>query len=43
MEEIVEGIAAQVPQPFHVQEVTEKYPILYEESMNALLIHEVIR
>lgn len=37
------GIAEKVPQPFSVQEVMEKYPVLYEESMNTVLIQEVIR
>ncbi|XP_041836448.1 dynein heavy chain 1, axonemal isoform X2 [Melanotaenia boesemani] len=43
LEEIVAGISEKVPQPFNVQKVTEKYPVLYEESMNTVLIHEVIR
>uniref|UniRef100_A0A665VDW5 Dynein axonemal heavy chain 1 n=1 Tax=Echeneis naucrates TaxID=173247 RepID=A0A665VDW5_ECHNA len=43
VEEIVGGIAEKIPQPFNVQEVMEKYPVLYEESMNTFLIQEVIR
>uniref|UniRef100_UPI0037E91524 dynein axonemal heavy chain 1 n=1 Tax=Semicossyphus pulcher TaxID=241346 RepID=UPI0037E91524 len=43
VEEIVAGIAEKIPQPFSVQEVMEKYPVLYEESMNTVLIQEVIR
>ncbi|KAM9856968.1 dynein axonemal heavy chain 1 [Aulostomus maculatus] len=43
VEEIVAGIAEKIPQPFSVQEVMEKYPILYEESMNTVLMQEVIR
>ncbi|KAG7240353.1 hypothetical protein INR49_026924, partial [Caranx melampygus] len=43
VEEIVAGIAEKIPQPFSIQEVTEKYPVLYEESMNTVLIQEVIR
>uniref|UniRef100_A0A3Q3IZZ6 Dynein, axonemal, heavy chain 1 n=1 Tax=Monopterus albus TaxID=43700 RepID=A0A3Q3IZZ6_MONAL len=43
VEEIVVGIVEKIPQPFRVQEVMEKYPVLYEESMNTVLIQEVIR
>nr|XP_019941835.1 PREDICTED: dynein heavy chain 1, axonemal [Paralichthys olivaceus] len=43
VEEIVAGISEKIPQPFSVQEVMEKYPVLYEESMNTVLIQEVIR
>ncbi|TKS70983.1 Dynein heavy chain 1, axonemal [Collichthys lucidus] len=43
VEEIVAGIVEKIPQPFRVQEVMEKYPVLYEESMNTVLIQEVIR
>ncbi|XP_022600673.1 LOW QUALITY PROTEIN: dynein heavy chain 1, axonemal-like [Seriola dumerili] len=43
VEEIVAGIAEKIPRPFSVQELMEKYPVLYEESMNTVLIQEVIR
>ncbi|KAF0035263.1 hypothetical protein F2P81_013021 [Scophthalmus maximus] len=43
VEDIVGGIAEKIPQPFNVQEVMEKYPVLYEESMNTVLMQEVIR
>uniref|UniRef100_A0A8C4NS28 Dynein, axonemal, heavy chain 1 n=1 Tax=Dicentrarchus labrax TaxID=13489 RepID=A0A8C4NS28_DICLA len=43
VEDIVSGIAEKIPQPFSLQEVMEKYPVLYEESMNTVLIQEVIR
>ncbi|XP_056267415.1 dynein axonemal heavy chain 1 [Pseudoliparis swirei] len=43
VEEIVAGIVEKIPRPFSVQEVMEKYPVLYEESMNTVLIQEVIR
>ncbi|XP_054640454.1 dynein axonemal heavy chain 1 isoform X2 [Dunckerocampus dactyliophorus] len=43
VEEIVAGIVVKVPKPFDIQEVMEKYPVLYEESMNTVLIQEVIR
>ncbi|XP_041639844.1 dynein heavy chain 1, axonemal [Cheilinus undulatus] len=43
VEEIVASIVEKIPQPFSAQEVMEKYPVLYEESMNTVLIQEVIR
>ncbi|KAJ8395762.1 hypothetical protein AAFF_G00029990 [Aldrovandia affinis] len=43
VEEIVTGIKDKVPEPIDVEEVVRKYPILYEESMNTVLIQEVIR
>ncbi|XP_068171919.1 dynein axonemal heavy chain 1 [Antennarius striatus] len=47
LEEVVEGIVERIlekiPAPFNIQEVRKKYPILYEESMNTVLIQEVIR
>ncbi|KAM4740185.1 dynein axonemal heavy chain 1 [Anableps anableps] len=43
VEEVVVGIVEKLPQPFCLQEVTEKYPVLYDQSMHAVLIHEVIR
>lgn len=43
VEEIVGGIAERIPLPFSIQEVMEKYPVLYEESMNTVLAQEVIR
>ncbi|XP_047204788.1 dynein axonemal heavy chain 1 isoform X4 [Girardinichthys multiradiatus] len=43
VEEVVVSIVEKLPQPFFLQEVTEKYPVLYDQSMHAVLIHEVIR
>ncbi|XP_040015424.1 dynein heavy chain 1, axonemal [Xiphias gladius] len=43
VDEIVASITEKIPQPFSVQKVMEKYPVLYEESMNTVLIQEVIR
>ncbi|XP_029005758.1 dynein axonemal heavy chain 1 [Betta splendens] len=43
VEDIVVGIAEKIPPPFNIQEVMEQYPVLYEESMNTVLIQEVIR
>ncbi|VTJ73574.1 Hypothetical predicted protein [Marmota monax] len=46
-EEIVEdtakNILLQVPDPINLQSVVAKYPVLYEESMNTVLVQEVIR
>nr|VZI05919.1 unnamed protein product [Spirometra erinaceieuropaei] len=46
-EEIIEGVANDLvqkcPAPFNVQEVSKQYPVLYEQSMNTVLIQEVIR
>uniref|UniRef100_A0AAR2LEL7 Dynein, axonemal, heavy chain 1 n=1 Tax=Pygocentrus nattereri TaxID=42514 RepID=A0AAR2LEL7_PYGNA len=43
VEEIVAGIVEKIPNSINVQEVTTKYPVMYEESMNTVLIQEVIR
>lgn len=43
VEEIVAGIVEKIPPPFDIEEVVGKYPVLYEESMNTVLIQEVIR
>uniref|UniRef100_A0A669QMH2 Dynein axonemal heavy chain 1 n=1 Tax=Phasianus colchicus TaxID=9054 RepID=A0A669QMH2_PHACC len=46
-EELVEDTAneilAKLPAPMDLQEVICKYPLLYEESMNTVLVQEVIR
>lgn len=43
VEDIVIGIVEKIPPAFSVEEVMTKYPVLYEESMNTVLIQEVIR
>ncbi|KAG7477961.1 hypothetical protein MATL_G00075170 [Megalops atlanticus] len=43
VEELVTSIKEKVPEPIDVEEVMTNYPILYEESMNTVLIQEVIR
>ncbi|XP_041945152.1 dynein heavy chain 1, axonemal isoform X2 [Alosa sapidissima] len=43
VEEIVGGIMEKIPNPIDLEEVMTKYPVLYEESMNTVLIQEVIR
>ncbi|VDN16238.1 unnamed protein product [Dibothriocephalus latus] len=46
-EEIIEGVANDLlqkcPAPFNIQEVSKQYPVLYEQSMNTVLIQEAIR
>lgn len=43
VEDVAENILLQVPGPIELQEVTKKFPVLYEESMNTVLVQEVIR
>lgn len=43
VEETSKDILAKLPNPMNVQEVIRKYPLLYEESMNTVLVQEVIR
>ncbi|MGH0177674.1 UNVERIFIED_CONTAM: hypothetical protein FKN15_074253 [Acipenser sinensis] len=43
VEEIVGNILVKIPKPIDVQNVMKKFPVLYEESMNTVLLQEVIR
>ncbi|NWU63519.1 DYH1 protein, partial [Pterocles burchelli] len=43
VEEISNEILAKLPAPMDLQEVIHKYPLRYEESMNMVLVQEVIR
>lgn len=43
VEDVAMNILLQVPEPINLQWVTATYPVLYEESMNTVLIQEVIR
>ncbi|XP_076826201.1 dynein axonemal heavy chain 1-like isoform X3 [Clavelina lepadiformis] len=43
VEEVTRKILAEVPKPVRLDEVMQKYPVLYEESMNTVLVQEVIR
>jgi len=43
MEKTAKDILSKVPQPTNIQMVMQKYPVLYEQSMNTVLTQEVIR
>ncbi|XP_009915551.2 dynein axonemal heavy chain 1 [Haliaeetus albicilla] len=43
VEETSQDILAKLPALMNLQEVIHKYPLLYEESMNTVLVQEVIR
>jgi len=43
MEETANEILKQIPAPVDLDEVTAKYPVLYEQSMNTVVIQEIIR
>lgn len=43
VEETSKVILAKLPAPMNLPEVIHKYPLLYEESMNTVLVQEVIR
>ncbi|XP_077969677.1 dynein axonemal heavy chain 1-like isoform X2 [Styela clava] len=43
VEEIAKNILESVPQPVDIEMVMKKYPVLYEESMNTVVVQEVIR
>lgn len=43
VQELVRSILLKTPEPINLQSVMAKYPVLYEESMNTVLVQEVIR
>lgn len=43
MERTAKNIIDKVPQPINIANVMEKYPVMYEQSMNTVLVQEIIR
>ena len=43
IENMTKSILSKIPAPFPLKQVMEKYPVMYEESMNTVLVQEVIR
>ncbi len=43
MEETALNILQLVPDPLSIEEISKKYPVKYEESMNTVLVQEVLR
>ncbi|CAF0758924.1 unnamed protein product [Brachionus calyciflorus] len=43
MEKTAKEILSKVPQPVNIAAVMEKYPVMYEQSMNTVLVQEIIR
>lgn len=43
IENISKSILSKIPSPFPLKKVMEQYPVMYEESMNTVLVQEVIR
>ena len=43
MEDTAKQILGQVPDAVPIDPIMKKYPVLYEQSMNTVLIQEIIR
>lgn len=43
MEESAKSILSKSPHPVDLKMVMQKYPVMYEQSMNTVLAQEVIR
>lgn len=43
IEKVSKEILSRVPMPFKIEPVMQKYPVLYEQSMNTVLVQEIIR
>ena len=43
LEENARNILKLVPDPLPIEPIAEKYPVKYEESMNTVLVQEVLR
>lgn len=41
--EIAESIQAKTPDVFNIEEIVKKYPTDYNESMNTVLVQELVR
>jgi len=43
MEETGRSIMTAVPKPFDFEMIVQKFPVKYEQSMNTVLVQEIIR
>ena len=43
VEDVVKKVMESVPKPLPIADIMEKYPVTYTESMNTVLVQEVIR
>ena len=43
IEELAADVLGKFPPPFNIEFVIDKYPVVYEESMNTVLRQELIR
>ena len=43
MEDTAKDMLEQIPKPVNLGIVMDKYPVMYEQSMNTVLVQEVIR
>lgn len=43
IEELAQSILETCPMPFNIEAVSMQYPVMYEESMNTVLVQEAIR
>lgn len=43
LNDIATDIISKLPQPFNIEAASEKYPLVYQESMNTVLVQEMER
>lgn len=43
MEKTAKSILSKIPLPWNINDIIAKYPVMYEQSMNTVLIQEIIR